>query len=228
MSNLDPIRKPDSLRSYVESYLREAIAIGHFPPGKRLVERELCDLLEVSRPSVREALRKLEAEKLIKNVPHRGPVVALVTASEASDLYSVRMLMESHAVAEFTRLASDEHIKQLGVAVQRLHKASKGDDHKALLHAKAEFYDVILSNCGNLLIQELLLNLLARINLLRAASFSGKDRLAKSMEEIDALFALIKARDAAGAQEAARIHVKNAEQAALIVLAAKEAEIAGD
>lgn len=218
MHDLSTLRKPESLRSYVESCLREAITSGRFKPGERLVEREICEMLEVSRPPVREALRKLEAEKLITTLPRRGPVVASISAKEASDLYAIRALMESYAVAEFARLANDAQVAQLGEAVQALHGSAAGGDRKSLLAAKARFYDVILSNCGNELVKEMLLGLLTRITLLRSASFSSPDRLPRSLAEIDKMYALIKKRDAVKAGEVARLHVANAQKAAMTVL----------
>lgn len=214
--------KPDSLRSQVENFLREAIMNGQFKPGERLRERQLCEMLGVSRPSVREALRRLEAEKLITTELHRGPVVASISRAEASDLYAIRALMESYAVHEFARLAADEAVAQLGRAVQDLHAEAATGDRKRLLAAKARFYDVILDGCGNKLIREMLLGLLSRINLLRATSFSRPDRLSESLQEIDHLFKLIEARDAHAAQEAARLHIVNAEKAALAVLNQQE------
>lgn len=215
------LRKPSSLRSQVENFLREAIMSGRFKPGERLRERELCEMLEISRPSLREALRILEAEKLIKTIMHRGPVVTAITIDEARELYAVRALLESHAVHEFTRLADDVAVVQLGKAVNQLHVAGLSADRKQLLAAKAEFYDVILNGCGNQLIKEMLLALLSRVNLLRATSFSRHDRLAESLAEIDQLFVLIQGRDADGAREAARLHIVNAEKAALAVLSQK-------
>ena len=220
------LRKPDSLRSHVEKFLREAIMSGRFKPGERLVERELCEMLDVSRPSLREALRKLEAEKLIKNVLHRGPVVASMSAKEAADLYAVRALMESYAVHEFARLASDAAIEHLETAVQDLHKAAEVRDQEQLLAAKSRFYDVILDGCENELVREMLLGLLTRINLLRSTSFSRSERLPESLKEIDQMYALIKARNATGAREAAHLHILNAEKAALLVLGKQEADAA--
>ena len=212
------LKKPTSLRSHVESFLREAIMEGRFTPGEHLRERELCEVLDVSRPLLREALRRLEAEKLVTNVLHRGPVVASITKSEAIDLYAIRALMESYAVHEFARLASDAAVGKLGAAVQELHTESARNDRKQLLTAKSRFYDVILDNCGNQLVKEMLLGLLSRINLLRAKSFSRTDRLPESLKEIDFMFERIQARDPVGAQEAARVHIRNAEKTALAVL----------
>jgi len=213
-----PLRKPESLRSHVENFLRDAIMNGRFQPGERLRERELCELLEVSRPSLREALRRLEAEKLIKTVLHRGPVVAAIDAAEARELYAVRALLEAHAVHEFARLADDAARARLDQAVAALHAAADSGERRALLSAKARFYDVILDGCGNRLIREMLLGLLTRVNLLRATSFSQPDRLAASLSEIDRMRDAIAMRDADGAREIARLHIVNAEAAALAVL----------
>jgi DNA-binding GntR family transcriptional regulator len=217
--NTSVLQKPDSLRSHVERYLREAIMEGRYKPGERLVERELCEVLQVSRPPLREALRKLEAEKLIINVLHKGPVVATISEQAARELYAMRALLEGFAIEAFTRLADDEQIVQLGAAVQGLHEAAGKSDRKGLLAAKTVMYDVILAGCGNSLVRDTLLSLLTRINLLRATSFSGPDRLVKSLREIDHLYERIKARDATGAREAAHQHIANAEAAAMAVLA---------
>ena len=218
MEKISPLRKPDSLRSHVENYIREAIMNGQFKPGERLRERELCELLDVSRPSLREALRKLEAEKLITNVLHRGPVVASISTKEAADLYAIRALLESYAVHEFARLATDDMIGALERAVRNLHATAATGDRKQLLASKAEFYEVILDGCGNVLIKEMLLGMLSRINILRSASFSRSDRLPESLKEIDLMVALVRARDTVGAQDAARNHILNAEKAAMTVL----------
>ncbi len=67
--NLRIPRQAATLRLLVEDRIREAIASGHFRPGQRLVERELCEQIGVGRTSVREALRQLEAEGLVVTVP---------------------------------------------------------------------------------------------------------------------------------------------------------------
>lgn len=210
--------RPEGLRTHVEKFLREAIMEGRFAPGERLVERELCEMLGVSRSSLREALRQLEAEKLITMRLHRGPTVSVMSCEEAMELYAVRAMLESYAVHEFTRLASDAMVARLGQAVEQLHRQAATADRKALLAAKAAFYDVILSGCGNRIVKEMLLGMLTRINQLRSTSFSQTDRLRQSLQEIDGLFLLIQQRDARAAQEAARQHIVNAQQAALEVL----------
>ena len=82
------VERPDSLIRKVEKQLREAIMSGYLRPGQKLIERELCDAMGISRPSLREALRKLEAERLVEIVPRKGPVVTAITEQEATERYS--------------------------------------------------------------------------------------------------------------------------------------------
>lgn len=206
---------PETRRQQVERHLREMILNGHYAPGEKLIERELCEQMGVSRPSLREALRLLEAEKLIHIFPHRGPVVASISADEARDLYAMRALLESHAAQEFARLASPEQVQALSATVDRLHITGEQGDRMALLATKTEFYNVLIEGCGNKLIGEVLLGLLSRVNLLRAASFSSADRLPKSLQEIDDLMDAIREHDPERARLLAHAHILNAQRAAL-------------
>ncbi|QET06325.1 MULTISPECIES: GntR family transcriptional regulator [Cupriavidus] len=215
--------RAETLRSQVENVLRDAITSGTFAPGARLIERDLCERLGVSRTSVREALRKLEAEKLVKNVPHKGPVVAQLTPDEARQLYALRGLLEGFAAREFARVADDAAIAQFGVAVKTLRQQATDQNKQGVLAAKAALYDVLLDNCGNALVREALLSLHSRINLLRTTSLMHPKRLPESLREMDKLYKLLKARDADGAELAARTHIANAQEAAMRMLAEAEA-----
>jgi DNA-binding GntR family transcriptional regulator len=70
------VRNTVTLRQQVLEVLRSAILNFQFKPGDRLIERELCEMTGVSRTSVREALRHLESEGLVQNLPNKGPMVA--------------------------------------------------------------------------------------------------------------------------------------------------------
>lgn len=216
--------KPGTLRTRVEEFLRTSIMDGRIKGGERLREQELCDQLSISRSTLREALRTLEAERLISIEPHRGPTVVRITEKAARDLYALRALLEGFAAHEFARLASDADVERLRKAVDALHRQAKGNNKSALLAAKRDFYDVLLSGCDNDLIKDMLPGLLSRINLLRATSFARADRLPESMAEIDLIFERIRARDPQGAQSAAQSHIVNAERTALEVLKRQQQE----
>lgn len=223
MNDFVDLVRPATLRSQVENYLRNAIADGRFKPGERLVERELCEQMKISRPSLREALRALEAEKLIVNVPHRGPVVASISVEEARDLYAIRALMEGFAAHEFARLADDGAVEQLGVAMAGLRKATESGEKHSLLEEGAKFYDILLGGCGNKLVVEILRSLFLRIKILRSTSLNKPERAGPSLRELEAVYESIAARNPSLARELAQTHVMNAEKSALEVLAEQPA-----
>ena len=109
---------PPLRRDQAFERLRDAIITGHFTPGERLIERDLCEKMGVSRTSIREVLRRLEAERLIEVEPRRGPVVARVTRKQVAEIYEVRALLEAALVRRFAQQASDEDI----VALRRIYE----------------------------------------------------------------------------------------------------------
>jgi GntR family transcriptional regulator, trigonelline degradation regulator len=77
------VRSPVAVRELAADTLRQAIIRGDLLPGQRLIEAELSKRMGVSRPSIREALSQLAAEKLVTIVPNKGPSVANITWKEA-------------------------------------------------------------------------------------------------------------------------------------------------
>ena len=214
--------KPATLRERIEEFLRESIMQGNLRAGQKLREAELCEQLQVSRPTLREALRTLEAERLIVIEPHRGPSVARVTRKAALDLYALRGLLEGYAAREFARHADSDLVEQLRNQVAELARQAGLADRAGLLSAKQRFYQILLEGCDNELVAQMLPGLLSRINLLRATSFSKPDRTPQSIEEIQEILRCIDNRDPAGAEAAARRHIWHAQRAALDVLAKED------
>ena len=99
------------LRLQVLDGLRRAIIDGRLAPGARLTERELTEMMGVSRTVIREALRQLETEGLIANVPNKGPVVRALSLAEARDLYMIRAVLEGLGARLFVTNADDAGIK---------------------------------------------------------------------------------------------------------------------
>lgn len=218
-----PQERPVSLREYVEASLRQKIASGELTPGTRLIERELCRTFDVSRSLIREALRKLEAEKLVTVAPHKGHITSRIDQKTVLELYSVRRLLEGHAVHLFTQRASEAQIQQLGAVVEELTTLVAGQvAPPRLSETKNKLYEIILDGCGNTVLQELFVTLLVRIDLYRTLSFGSPGRPQQACREIQLLFEKIAARDAVAAQAAAEGHIENAKSTVLAALQAKE------
>src|SRR5215207_11344568 len=154
------IREVPTLRAAIEEKLREGIVTGTFKPGQRLVERELCEMIGASRPSIREALRVLEAEGLIRIIPHRGPVVSIVTVEEAEQLYAIRALLEGFAGRECALRRDRKILKRLRDAVTEFEASvPDGANPAKLLAAKTDFYAALMTGCGNSFLERLLVPL---------------------------------------------------------------------
>lgn len=206
------------VRSQVVETLRSAITSGRFAPGQRLVEKDLCDLLGVSRPSVREALRELESEGLINTIPNRGPLVTMLTARDAAGIYEVRGVLEALAAKLFAEKASPEQIVELSDAVDLLENAYASEDVEQILLAKKAFYDVLLAGSQNVIIPTMLRTMNARITQLRRVSLSSPKRLPGSMKEIRAVLKAIEARDPEAAFQASMHHIAEAQKVAVAKL----------
>lgn len=211
-----PIAAP--VREQVLHKVRRAIVEGRFRPGERLIERELCELMGVSRTSIREVLRQLEAEKLVVNVPNKGVVVASLTADEAQAIYEVRAALEGLAGQLFAERASDEQIEALAARLAAIERLQESRDQRALVRAKDEFYQVLLAGAGNPIIQAMLLSLHDRVALLRATTLAHPGRPAESVAELRQIVMAVQRRNAGAAWQACVTHVSKAAAIAIAAL----------
>ena len=215
---------PRLVQSQIVSKLREAILTGHFKPGERLVESALCQMINVSRSSLREALRLLEGEKLVLNVPNKGPSVAEISWTEAEEIYSARLLLETEAIAEFAKRVTDADIRFLRATLRDIAKAIDNDDPVLRLRATNEFCGTIFRNCGNSIIGEVLESLHARINLLRTQNNQPKSRAHDGVKEMEQILRMIEKRDPTAARDAAIVHVRAAWDGAKKLFPSKAAK----
>lgn len=214
-------RHATTLRGLLEDRLRGAILNGHYVPGQRLVERELCETFGVGRTSIREGLRQLEAEGLVTIVPHRGPSVSTMTYEEAEQLYALRAVLEAFVGQLFAERGTAEDMDRLSAAVEAFEEASRADDRGTLLSSKTALYAVLTDGTGNVFVRQTLGLLHNRVNLLRMTSMMQPGRLAHSVTEIREMHDAIRARDGARAAAACRRHVEMAARAALAQLRRK-------
>jgi len=214
--NLRVGRVAAPLREQVLEVVRQAILDFRYKPGQRLIERELIEQTGVSRTTIREVLRELEAEGLVTTIPQKGAIVVVPTPEEAEELYEVRSALEQLTVRNFVARASDEQVAALRQKAEDFNAVvERGGDTKALLGAKDAFYDALFEGAGNKQVSAILGSLQARVRMLRAASMSNPDRGKVIIAELDDLVGAIEARDADAAAEACARHLGNAETSGL-------------
>jgi DNA-binding GntR family transcriptional regulator len=200
--------------------LRKAILDQHFKPGDRLVERELCDLTGVSRTSLREALRHLEAEGLVQNIPHKGTVVAMVTADDARQIYQLRGAIEGLVGRLFAERATTAELSALTAAAKRYEGAIKLRDVDTVLEALTTFYDIMFDGCGNELAATMIRSLRARMQYLRTTTtfrYTKEDQQ-RSAKNFRRIVAAVRAKDPEAAAAACVAQVEHASAIALALM----------
>lgn len=207
-----------TLREQVVSTLRTAILEFQFRPGQRLIERELCEMMGVSRTSVREAIRHLETEGLIENLAHKGPTVSVVTPDKARYIYELRGALEALAAGLCAKRATATQLKAFQKSFQQVRAAYEALDQRRILPAVNQFYDAMLDGCGNPFIGQVLRSLHGRIVYLRAISIT-QGRATESLDELEHIVEAVVRRDADAAELACRRHAAHACNAALGALA---------
>ena len=223
MTTVDALRinrVPAPIRVQVVDNLRQAIVDRRFAPGQRLIERELVELTGVSRTSIREALRELAAEGLVKTIPNKGTVVASVSREEAANLYQVRSVLEGLAGRLFVENATDEDRRRLVDALRMVESAAATG--ASVLLAKDHFYHILFVGGGNEELRILISGLDARISLLRSLSLSVPGRASQSISELRDIVDAVLANDVEAAAKACSRHVELAGAVAQQLLAGQE------
>jgi DNA-binding GntR family transcriptional regulator len=216
--------KPETVTSQTAAKLRQAISSGRFRPGERLVESSLCHLMGVSRTTIRETLRRLEAEHLVVNSPNVGPSVAVIDWEAAQQIYEVRALLEGEAVALCAERVSPETLAEIRRALEGFETAVEQQDSEGRVNTTEQFYDAILKGCRNDVLADAVKRMNARVSLLRATSMSRSGRSRESSAELRRIYTEIAKGDPEGARSAAKDHVRSAASAARQVFAEQNAD----
>lgn len=204
------------LRRKLVATLRRLIETGRLPAGQRLIEKDLCSELAVSRTVLREALRELEVDGLLV-AGARGLSVAVLSRAEAENIYAVRAALEALVARQFCTRADAAAIAALDATLDALHRAYESDALGTMLDAKLDFYRTLCAGAANPVARDLLDRLNARISLLRARSLADPARKHTSLAEIEALVDALRRRDGVGAAALAERHVAEAARAALAI-----------
>jgi DNA-binding GntR family transcriptional regulator len=202
------------LRQQALDALRRTIIAGELAPGTRLVERDLCARMGVSRTVVREVLRQLESEGLVATIAHRGPVVRALSEPEARELYAIRAVLEGLAARLFAAEASDAQVARLGAAVDAVEAAYGAGEAMRVIEAKDRFYRVLFEAARGEVLSGMLAALHARISRWRSLGLThpsrSPQRSSRSIAGLRALADAIGARDPEAAERLARIETENA------------------
>ena len=199
-----------SVSQAVTRALREAILQGRLRPGERLVQDELAAELGVSRQPVREALRRLESEGLIVQLPQRGFAVREQREEDIRENYHLRRLLESEAARAAARCMRPEELEQLRALYRSQELAADEGDAAALVELNEQFHRLVHEASRMPQLVRLVRQLWAGRTVFTPLFVPG--RAQRSLEEHRRLLAALERGDPAGAGVAMDEHIARAAE----------------
>jgi DNA-binding GntR family transcriptional regulator len=195
--------------------IRSAILDLEFAPGAPLSETLLAQAFGISRTPVREALKLLEREGLVRAFPARGTFVAELSAADVAEIYEVRILLESFAASVAAARLTDEDLASLRDSVDAA-QAAVGEqrvDEACLLDIR--LHGSIVSATGNGRIKQILGQMDDQVHRIRLLASRDPERMRHTLDEHQEIVSALMARDAALADKLMRIHLSAARDNAL-------------
>lgn len=204
------------LRDRVYQAIRLAILTCEFEPGQELREQALADRYRVSRSPVRDALLRLELDRLVTVLPRRGYLVNAISIPDVEAMLDLRLIITPACVARASR-ADDVAVRKLERF--RADPADGGDDDRFLEYNRG-FHFGIADICGNPRLAAVEYDLVDQSDrLIRVALRKSPDRaMSKSISEHNAIIDAIQAHDAETASTLAKRHVESAQSRIIAAL----------
>jgi len=201
--------------------LREAILSGVLAQGERLGEVKLADLFKRSRTPVREAILRLESERLTERSARRGFVVGRITREEVLEVYAVRVVLDGLAsrVAALSILPGE--VENLRWINERIRDASAQQDYMLMMNLNIDFHEAICHASRNSLLLQFMKQIHDRVRRFSETTFSYPGRPSNALAEHEAMLAALEKRDPDEAERAARAHTERAMQVRIAMLQAR-------
>ncbi len=187
--------------------LRADIISQHLKPGQTVREDELAQKYGISRTPIREMLRRLEQEDLVKIVPNVGVYVSELTPRDIEEVLDLRICLESAAARSAASKITEEQMEQLREIGRQLDVAIEKQDSIISFEADTRLHDLIMVAAGNARARRLLNNLLGQIHRIRFISGHKPGRMNTTIAEHKEIIAALSDHDPDRAEQAMHIHL---------------------
>ena len=194
----------------VADAVREEVVEGRLLPGARLPEQALCDVLGVSRNTVREALSQLVTERVLAREPNRGVFVARPDADAVRDVYRVRRLVEPAAVRD-GEAWGPEAVARVRATVNEGRAAARTADWDGVASANQHFHRALVGLGGSPRLDQQMKLLLAEMRLVFHRMSEVRAFHEPYLDRNDAICVLLETGDRAAAADEVRRYLADAE-----------------
>ena len=220
--------KRSSLHDEVVSEVRLMILEGELPPGSRVPELELCEHFGVSRTPLREALKVLASEGLIKLLPNRGSLVSEVRADEIEAIFELMEAMERLAGQLIVSRVTDEEIAELEARHREMLKHDRTADRPRYFRTNQEIHNHIVRLSGNPILAENYESFSRKIMRARSLANLVKLRWNESVEEHEGIMEALRRRDSTVLADLMAEHCVRTGRVVVTLLRAREENLTGD
>lgn len=128
---------------------KSSILNGMYKPGQRIVISEIVKKFGTSTSPVREALKNLESEGLIKNIPHIGPVVTSINIEEIEKIFPIRIAVECLGAKLSTRKIKEKDLKKLRKIIEDIDELYSDKHYERVESLNRKFHQLIFSATEN-------------------------------------------------------------------------------
>ena len=210
-----------SLKDKAYGIIKDKIIRCEYLPGQILVEAEIIAAVGASRTPIREALNKLEQERLVRIMPKRGVFVSEITVSTVYDVYDVRELVEPYFIEEYGHLVPRKQIDLLYADLHALEGEESGPIEQ-IYSFDNNLHQILASYCSNTYLQVMMEQIYGQNDRMRI--LSGRDsgkRVRESQEEHSRILEALLRQDYPAAALAMKEHLRIARDAALAAISIK-------
>jgi len=211
----------NSLKEQTIDLLRDDIVRGRIPPGTKLVEREVAELMGVSRAPVRDALMELEKEGLVETRAH-GRYVIQLSERDVQELYQVRLALEALAVRLAARHTCPENRTALLEKLEAMREAVARKDRAGHVRGDVEMHWLLWQQADNRHLFKMLGSMIGPVFMFVANNADAFD-WQETLELHEELVACVNAGDEKAAAESMVRHLDNAISRSLRVFGAPKA-----
>lgn len=198
-----------SLGGQVFHAIREDILKGRYKENDELRETTLGKELGVSRTPVREALRQLELEGLVKIIPNRGAFVTGISEKDVRDIYMVRSVLEGLCVQMAAEHMTKERIDELEEVLLLAEYYLEKGNMEQLTELDGKFHQILYTASESRILEHVLSDFHKYVQLARRNSVKTESRAQKSLEEHREILEALKENDAEKAEKLANTHILN-------------------
>jgi len=207
--------KKSSLITEIASLIRESIISGVLPPNTHLIEQEISSHLSVSRGSLREALRLLESEGLVVDLPRRGFRVACLSVQDIEEVYSLRLLLEQEAMRRTLANVTQADLAELDQKLAEMFEAARSGNLAQVVQLDIDFHRTLWRIAGHRMLQQTLEEYISKISMYLSVQTHLYQDLNLGIADHQLILDAIRDKNEAAAIECLSRHLNDAAQVVL-------------